>query len=100
MRATAEIEKLSRLVNGNLFIGLGELLDEVALHEIAFALELVQSLIARQKFASVGEIPLHQFLHLLFDLLQVFRSKRSGTVKIVEESTFGRRPVAQLGLRK
>ena len=100
MRAAAEIEELARLVDGNLFIGLGELLDEVALHEVAFALELLQAFIARQKFARVRDVLLHQFLHLLLDLLQVFRRERRGAIEIVKESGVGRRPVAQLGLGK
>src|ERR1700733_2121249 len=41
MRPAAKIQKLAGLINRNLFIGLGELLDEMALHEVAFALELV-----------------------------------------------------------
>ena len=86
VRAAAEIQKLAGLVDRNLFIGLGELLDEVALHEVAFALELRQSFVARQKFARVGNVLLHQFLHLLLDLLQVFRRERRGTIEIVEES--------------
>ncbi len=100
VRAAAEIQKLAGLVDGNLFIGLGELLDEVALHEVAFALELRESFTARQKFARVGNVLLHQFLHLLLDLLQVFRRERSGTIEIVEKTSVGRRPVAQLGLGK
>ena len=100
VRAAAEIQKLAGLVDRNLFIGLGELLDEVALHEVAFALEPGEPLVARQKFARVGNVLLHQLLHLLLDLLQVFGRERSGAIEIVEESRVGRRPVAQLGLRK
>ncbi len=100
VRAAAEIQKLARLVDRNLFIGLGELLDEVALHEVAFTLELRQPFVARQKFARVRNVLLHQLLHLLFDLLQVLRRERSGTIEIVEESSVGRRPVTELGLRK
>ena len=52
----AEILELAGLVDRNFFIGLGELLDEMALHEVAFALELFKSLFARQKFARVGQV--------------------------------------------
>ena len=47
VRAAAEVSKFSRAVERNLFIGLGELLDEMALHEIAVVLKLLQSLFAR-----------------------------------------------------
>src|SRR5438270_2793951 len=39
VRPAAEVEKLASFVNRDLFIGPGELLDEMALHEIAFSLE-------------------------------------------------------------
>ena len=100
VRAAAEIGELAGLVNRNLFIGLGELLDEMALHEVAFALELCQPLIARQKFARVGKVLLHQFLHLLFDLLQIFGRERSRAIEVVEKSGLGRGTVAELGLGK
>ena len=100
MRASAEVEKLASLVNRDLFIGLGELLDEMALHEVAFALELLQPLVARQELARVRQVLLDELLHLLLDLFQVFRRERSRTIKVVEESTLGRRPVSKLGLGK
>ena len=100
MRPAAEVEKLAGLINRNLFIGLGELLDEVALHEVAFTLEALQAFIARQKFARIRQVLLHQFLHFLFDFLQVLGRERGRTVKVVKESALGRRPVAELGLRK
>jgi hypothetical protein len=43
VRAAAEILELAGLVNRDFFIGLGELLDEMALHEVAFALELFET---------------------------------------------------------
>ena len=100
VRPAAEVGELAGAVNRNLFIGLGELLDEMALHEVAFFFELGQPLVARQKLARIRKVLLHQFLHLLFDLLQILRRKRSRTIEIVEKSALGRRPVAELGLRK
>ena len=76
MRPAAEIDELASAINRNLFIGLGELLDEMALHEVAFFFELRQPLVARQKLARVRHILLHQLLHLLLDLFQILRSKR------------------------
>src|SRR5579863_921674 len=100
MRTAAEVGELAGAIDRNLFIGLGELLDEMTLHEVALFFELLQSLLAGQKLARVGNVLLHQLLHLLFDLLQIFWSKRSGTIEIVEESGFGSRTVSKLGLRK
>src|SRR5207245_103349 len=94
VRPAAEIGELTSAVNRNLFVGLGELLDEVALHEVALFLELSQSLIARHKLARIGNVLLHQFLHLLFDLFEVLGRERSRTVKVVKESRLGRRAVA------
>ena len=68
MRTAAEVGELPGAINRNLFIGLGELFDEMALHEVAFLLERGQSLFARQELASIGDVLLHQFLHPLLDL--------------------------------
>ena len=72
----------------------------MALHEVAFILELFKSLLARQKFARVGNILLHQLLHFLFDLFEVFGRERGRAIEIVEESAFGGGSVAELGLGK
>ncbi len=84
----------------NLFIGLGELLDEVALHEVAFRLEALQPFGARQKLARVRQVLLHQLLHLLLDGLEVFGREGLLAIEVVEESVLGRRTVAELGLGK
>ena len=47
VRSPAEIGELSRSVNGDLLIGLGELLDEMAFHEVAFFFELLETFFAR-----------------------------------------------------
>src|SRR5271169_2888681 len=47
VRPAAEVGELARLVDGYLFFGLGELLDEVTLHEVAFGLEALQAFGAR-----------------------------------------------------
>src|SRR6267378_1273066 len=100
MRTAAEVGELPGAINRNPFIGLGELFDEMALHEVAFLLERRQSLFARQELASIRDVLLDQFLHLLLELFEVFRSKWSRPVKVVKESAFGGRAVSQLGFRK
>ena len=100
MRAAAEIDELSGAVDGNLFIGLGELLDEMALHEVAFFFELGEALVARKKLARIWNVLLHQFLHLLLDFFEILRSEGRGPVEIVKESALGRWTVTELGLGK
>src|SRR3954452_650199 len=100
VRAAAEVEELSRFVDGDLFIGRGELLDEVTLHEIAFTLELLEALVARQEFLRVRDVLLHELSHLLFDLGEVFGRERGWAIEVVEEATLGCRTVTELGLRK
>ncbi len=98
MRPAAEVGELAGLVDRDFFIGLGELLDEVALHEVAFGLEALQSFGARQKLARVGQVLLHQLLHLLLDGFQVFGGEGLLAIEVVEEAVLGRRAVAELGL--
>src|SRR5579864_6696699 len=100
MWTAPEVREFSRAVDRDFFIGLGELLDEMALHEIAFFLELLQPFMPRQKLASIGDVLLHQFLHLLFNFFEVFRSEGSRAIKIVEETTFRCRTMAEFSLGK
>src|SRR5947209_4664141 len=100
MRTAAEVRELASTIKRNLFIGLRELLDEMALHEVAFFFELGEPLVARQKLARIRNVLLHQLLHLLLDLLEIFGRKRRGTIEVVEKSDLGRWTVAELRLRK
>ena len=100
VRPAAEVGELAGLVDGDLLVGRGELLDEVALHEVAFRLEALQALLAREKFARVGQVLLHQLLHLLLDGLQVLGGEGLLAIEVVEESALGCRAVAELGLGK
>ena len=100
MRPAAEVGELAGLVDGNLLVGRGELLDEVALHEVAFRLEALQAFLARQKFARVGQVLLHQLLHLLLDGFEVLGRERLLAIEVVEEAGLRRRAVAELGLGK
>ena len=96
----AEVEELAGLVDGDALVGLGELLDEVDLHEIALGAESLQGLVARQELARIRFVALYQLLHFLFDLFQVLGSERLFAVEVVEEAVLGRRAVAELGFRK
>ena len=100
VRAAAEVEESSRLVDRDLFIGLGELLDEVALHEIAFSLELLQAFLTWEELTRVGNVLLGQLLHLFFNLLEIFWSERRRTIEVVKEAVLGRRTVTELGFGK
>src|SRR5882724_11496945 len=94
VRAAAEVSEFTGFVDGNLFIGLGELLNEVALHEVAFGLEFLETFGARQELAGIGEVPLNEFLHLLLDLEQVVGSERRRAVEVVKETFLGGGTVA------
>ena len=96
----AKVGELAGLVNRDLLIGLGELLDEVTLHEVAFRLEALQSFLTRQKLARVRQVLLRQLLHLLLDGFEIFRREGLLAIEVVEESALGRRAMAKLGLGK
>src|SRR5206468_11911717 len=100
VRAAAEVEEFAGAVNRNPFIGPRELLDEVALHEVAFLFKLLQALVAGQEFTRIRNVLLHQLLHLGFDFLQIFGGEWSRTVEVVEKSALGSRTVPQLGFGK
>src|SRR6185369_426794 len=95
-----KVQKLSRLVNRDLFIGLGELLDEMTLHEVAFTLELLETFGAGKKFARVRQVLLDELVHLLFDFLEILRREGSFTIEIVEKSVLSRRPMSEFSFRE
>ena len=98
VRAAAEVGELAGLVDRDFFIGLGELLDEVTLHEVAFGIEALQAFGAGQKFARVGQVLLGELLHLLLDGGEVVGREGLLAVEIVEESVLGGGAVSELGL--
>ena len=100
MRSAAEVGELAGLVDRDFLVGRGELLDEVTLHEVAFRLEALQPLRARQKLARVRQVLLHQFLHLLLDGFEVLGRERLLAIEVVEEAAVGRRTVTEFGLGK
>ena len=100
VRAAAEVGELAGLVDRDFFIGLGELLDEVALHEVAFGLEALQAFGAGQKLARVGQVLLGELLHLLLDGFEVLGGEGLLAIEVVEESVLGGGAVAELGLGK
>src|SRR5439155_19256244 len=99
MRSAAEVGNFSGAIDGNLVIGLGELLDEMALHEVAFFFELRQPLVPRQKLPRIRNVLLHKFLHLLFYFFQVLRREWRRTIEIVEKRALVHPTMTQLGLR-
>ncbi len=72
----------------------------MALHEVAFGLEALETFGARQKFARVGQVLLGELLHLLLDGFEVVGREGLLAVEVVEESVLGGRAVAELGLGK
>ena len=100
VRPTAEVGELAGLVDGDFLVGRGELLDEVALHEVAFRLKALQAFLAGQELAGVGQVLPGQLLHLLLDGCEVLGGEGLFAIEVVEEAALGRRAVAELGLGK
>src|SRR5204863_1929019 len=100
MRTTAEVHELAVTISRDRLAGLGELLYEVDLHEVAIGAIFLQSFLARHKFALKFFVAINHLLHALFNTLQILGRKRRRTIEIVEEAAFGRRTVSQLRLRK
>ncbi len=100
VRTAAEIHELAVAIRGDRLARLGELLNEVDLHEVAFGAEARQPLIAWDELAFELFITLDYLLHALLDLFQVLGRERRRPVEIVEESVLGGRAVTQLGLRE
>jgi hypothetical protein len=100
MRAAAEIDKAAVAIEADLGAGLGELGDEVGLHEVAVTLEFGEGLFAGLVFADEGLVARDDFGHLLLDGGEVFGQEGLVAIEVVEEAGVGRGAVAQLGFRK
>src|ERR1051326_1770497 len=100
VRPAAKIDKLAIAIRRDWFTGLGELLNEVDLHEVAFIFEARQTFIARNELADELSVAVCHLLHPKNGLLQVFRRERRRPVTTELRAALGRRAVAQLGLRK
>src|SRR4029079_18419655 len=100
VRAAAEVHEFARLIKTRLLARPHELLDEVALHEVALLLRLGERLVARQHLPAVRDVLLRQLRHLLLYGRKIFRREWLLALEVVEESGVGRRTVSQLRLRK
>src|SRR5215469_7449125 len=100
MRTAAEVHKLTVTIRRDRLTRLGELLDEVHLHEVAVAAVLLQLLFTGHEFALKFFVPINHLLHALLYPLQVFRSKRRRTVEVIEEAALRRRSMSQFRFRK
>src|SRR5262249_192628 len=100
VRTAAEVDKLAVAIERNLILTFGVLLDEVHFHPIVFGFVLMDRLISRRVLADELLVAFDNFLHGVFDSLQVIRSEWRWTVEVVKESRFRRRTMAELGLWK
>src|SRR5580765_1268953 len=100
MRSAAEVHEFAVAISGDGFARLGELLNEVDLHKVAFSAEAGQPFSARDKLALKLFVARGDFSHTLLNLLQIFWSEGRWAEKIIEKSGISGRTVAQLGLRK
>ena len=100
MRAAAEVGEAAVLVERDRVAGLGELLDEVDLHEVALRGVLGQPLVARFLHAHERLVARDDLRHARLDCGQVGFGERSLAVDVVEEAVVGGGPMAELGLGK
>ena len=100
MRAAAEVGEAAVLVERDRVAGLGELLDEVDLHEVALRGVLGEPLVARLFHAHEGLVARDDLGHARLDCGEVGFGERGLAVDIVEEAVVGGGAVAELGLGK
>ena len=98
--ATAEVGEGAVAVEGDFFAGLGELFDEVDLHEFAVAVVLGETFFAGFDFADEGFIAGYDFSHALFNGGKVFVAEGGLAVDVVEEALIGSGAVAEFGFGK
>src|SRR3954468_15978425 len=70
VRPATEVDELAIPIQRDLFIGFGELLDEVDLHKVAFTLEAVEADRARHERPGKALVALRDLLHALLNLLE------------------------------
>src|ERR1700759_2712124 len=98
MRAAAEIDEPAVAIERYLLTGLGELLDEVNLHEIAVFCVVLQAHLARLNFTEELFIARDYLGHLRFDRQEILVAEGFLAIDVVEESGVGCRPMTELRL--
>ena len=79
---------------------MGELLDEVDLHELALRGVLGQALLTRLLHANERLVARDHLRHARFDRSEVGLGKRRRAIDIIEEAALGSGPMAKLCLGK
>ncbi len=89
--------KLAVAVEGDLVAGLGEALDEVDLHELAFAGVVGEALLAGFDLVDEGLVALDDLGHARFDGGEIGLGEGGFAIDVVEEALVGGGAVAELG---
>ena len=100
VRAAAEVSEAAVLVERNGVAGLGELLDEVDLHEVALRRVLAQPLVARFFYADKFLIARDDLGHARLDGGQIGLCEGCLAIDVVKEAIIGGGAVAEFGLGK
>ena len=100
MRTAAEVGEAAVLVQRDFVAGLGELLDEVDLHELAGFVVVGKALVARLFHAHKRLIARNDLMHARFYQREVRLGERRFAIHVIEEPLVGGGAVAKLGFRE
>lgn len=99
MWSAAEVEEFAVAIEADALTTLGELLNEVDLHEVALLQIADESFIARDVFVAEWLVARDDFRHLRFNGGKVFRREWLLAEDVVEEAAVGGGAVAELHFR-
>ena len=99
--SAAEVDEFAVAIEADLGAGLGELGDEVGLHEVAVPLKAGEGLFARLSYlANEWLVARDDFGHLFLDGVEVVGGEGLFAIEVVEETGIGSGAVAELGFRE
>ena len=90
VRATAQVDKVALGVEGKVLIR-RDSFQQLDLVLLTLLVEQLNSFVATHQGAGYLVVRFHQLLHLRFDLLQIFRGKRTLVGEVVVEAIFNNR---------
>ncbi len=96
MRAAAEVEPITLLVDVDLLIG-GDGIDQLDLEHLALVAENLLRLVARPYFFGERFVARDDLAHLLLDRVEVLRRERLVAEKVVVETVLDHRADGDLG---
>ncbi len=96
VRSAAEVEEVAVAIERDVLAGLGELRDEVHLHEVALLLVAPQRFFVRDVLVAEGFVARDHLCHLRFDGDQIVRREGLLAQDVVKEAAVRRGSVAEL----